>query len=104
MVIFEKSVTSRKKHKANFTKLLKKKFVENAEKYAFLDPFAGEFDYADRTIDFSGAASDQELIDGVVNSIRELAQELGILQQLQNACHGWSDKYASQLENFSVIL
>jgi hypothetical protein len=104
MVIFENSVTSRKKMKADFTKLLKKKFVENAEKYAFLDPFAGEFDYANRTIDFSGAASDKELIDGVMNSIRELAQELGIFPQLQDACTEWSDKYSVQLENFSVTL
>jgi hypothetical protein len=92
MVIFENSVTSRKKMKADFTKLLKKKFVENADKYAFLDPFAGEFDYANRSIDFSGAASDKELIDGVMNSIRELAQELGIFPQLQDACTEWSDK------------
>ena len=104
MVIFENSVTSRKKLKADFNKLLKKKFVENADKYAFLDPFAGEFDYSNRTIDFSGAASDQELIEGVVNSIRELAQELGILQLLQNACMEWSDKYNSELENFSITI
>ena len=104
MVIFESSVASRKKMKTDFTKLLKKKFVENADKYAFLDPFAGEFDYTNRTIDFSGAASDRELIDGVVNSIRELAQELGILQQLKGASVEWSDKYASQLENFSIKL
>ena len=90
--------------KADFTKLLKKKFVENADKYAFLDPFAGEFDYTNRTIDFSGAASDGELIDGVVNSIRELAQELGILPQLKSASMEWSDKYARQLENFSIKL
>lgn len=104
MVIFENSVASRKKMKADFTKLLKKKFVEKADRYAFLDPFAGEFDYANRTIDFSGAASDKELIDGVMNSIRELAQELGVLQQLQSASMEWSDKYASQLEKFRVKL
>ena len=104
MVIFENSVASQKKMKANVTKLLKKKFVEKADRYAFLDPFAGEFDYANRTIDFSGAASDKELIDGVMNSIRELAQELGVLQQLQNASMEWSDKYASQLEKFRVKL
>ena len=104
MIIFENSVASRKKMKADFTKLLKKKFVENADKYAFLDPFAGEFDYTNRSLDFSGAASDRELIDGVVNSIRELAQELGILQQLKGASMEWSDKYAGQLENFSIKL
>ncbi len=104
MVLFENAVASRKKMKTDFTKLLKKKFVENAEKYAFLDPFAGEFDYSNRKIDFSGAASDKELIDGVVTSIRELAQELGMLPELLDACTEWSDKYAQQLENFSVTL
>ena len=104
MVIFENSVTARKKMKTDFTKLLKKKFVENAEKYVFLDPFAGEFDYANHRIEFSGAANDNELIDGVVNSIRELAQELGILPQLQYACTEWSDKYAGQLEKFNIKL
>jgi hypothetical protein len=104
MVIFENTVISRKKMKTDFTKILKKKFVENAEKYAFLDPFAGEFDYADRKIDFSGAASDKELSDGVINSIRELAQELGMLPELLETCTEWSDKYAKQLEKFSVKL
>ena len=104
MVIFENSVIARKKMKTDFTKLLKKKFVENAEKYAFLDPFAGEFDYANRKIDFSGAASDKELIGGVINSIRELAQELGMLPELEDTCTEWSDKYAKQLDNFDVKL
>jgi hypothetical protein len=104
MVIFEKTVISRKKMRTDFTKILKKKFVENAEKYAFLDPFAGEFEYANRKIDFSGAASDKELTDGVINSIRELAQELGMLPQLLDTCTEWSDKYAKQLEKFSVKL
>lgn len=104
MVIFENSVVSRKKMKTDFTKLLKKKFVENAEKYAFLDPFAGEFDYANRKIDFSGAASDKELIDGIINSIRELAQELGMLPEFLDTCTEWSDKYAKQLQSFSVKL
>ena len=104
MVIFENSVISRKKMKTDFTKLLKKKFVENAEKYAFLDPFAGEFDYANRKIEFSGAASDKELIDGIINSIRELAQELDMLPELLEICTEWSDKYAKQLENFSAKL
>ncbi len=104
MVIFENTVAVRKKMKTDFTKLLKKKFVENAEKYAFLDPFAGEFDYVNRKIDFSGAASDKELAEGLVNSIRELAQELGILPELSETCAEWSDKYDRQLTNFGVKL
>jgi len=104
MVIFENAVTSRKNMKTDFSKLLKKKFVENAEKYAFLDPFAGEFDYSNRKIDFSGTASDKELIGGIVSSIQELAQELGMRSKLLESCAEWSDKYSKQLKNFSVKL
>ena len=102
--IFEKTVSSRKKIKVDFNKILKKKFVENAETYAFLDPFAAEFEYTNRRIKFSGAATDQELINGVTNSIRQLAQELGLVPQFLANADAWSEKYASQLENFSVKL
>ena len=104
MVTFENAVAVRKKVKADFSKLLKKKFVENAEQYAFLDPFAGEFEYANRKIDFSGAASDKELTAGIITSVRELAQELGILPELLEISAEWSDKYARQLDNFGVKL
>jgi len=104
MVIFENAVSSKKGMETDFTKLLKKKLVENAEKYAFLDPFAGEFEYANHKIAFSGVASDKELINGITDSVRELAQELGLLPELLDSAAGWSDRYSKQLENFSVEL
>jgi hypothetical protein len=104
MVIFENAVSSQKRMKTDFTKLLKRKLVENAEKYDFLDPFAGEFEYANHKIAFSGAASDKELIKGVIDSVRELAQELGLRPELLDLAAEWSEKYSKQLENFSVEL
>ena len=102
--ILEKTVSSRKKIKVDFNKLLKKNFVENAETYAFLDPFAAEFEYVNRRINFSGAATDQELVNGVTNSIRQLAQEFGLVPQFLANAAAWSEKYAGQLENFHVKL
>ena len=104
MVIFETAVQARKHVKTDFSKLLKKKLVEKAEKYAFLDPFAGEFDYSNRKINFSGSASDRELIGGIVSSIQELAQELGMRLELLNSCAEWSDKYSKQLDNLGIKL
>ena len=72
--IFEKTVSSKRKMRADFVKILKKKFVENADKYAFLDPFAGEFEYADCRISFLGTATDQELIDGITKLVRQLVE------------------------------
>jgi hypothetical protein len=102
--IFEKTVSSKKKMRNDFNKILKKKFVENAEKYTFLDPFAGEFEYADHQINFTGAASDQELINGVTNSVRQLAQDLGLLPKLLENSAAWSEKYSKELDDFNVKL
>jgi hypothetical protein len=102
--IFEITVGSKKKMRDDFSKILKKKFVENAEKYAFLDPFAGEFEYADQQIRFTGAASDQELINGVTNSVRQLARDLGLLPKLLENSAAWSDKYSKELDDFNVKL
>ncbi len=102
--IFEETVSEKKKMKVDFNKILKKNFMENAEKYAFLDPFAGEFEYANRRIKFSGTATDQELINGITNSLRQLAQELGMVRQFLENSAAWSEKYAKQLENFNVKL
>ena len=102
--IFEETFSATKKKKADFNKILKKKFVENAEQYAFLDPFAAEFEYADRRIKFSGIATDQELIDGVTQSLKQLAQELGLVSQFLFNTEVWSEKYSKQIQNFNVKL
>jgi len=102
--IFEETVSEKKKMKADFNKILKKKFVENAEKYAFLDPFAGEFEYANRRIKFLGTATDQELINGITNSLRQLAHELGLVERFLENSAVWSEKYAKQSGNFNIKL
>jgi len=104
LLVFEKTVSERKKSKIDFSKLLKKKFVENAELYPFLDPFAGEFDYAGGRLVFTGSATDQELVEGVLNSVKQLAQETGLFAQLIENADAWSEKYSKQLENFSITL
>ncbi|NNL78372.1 MAG: hypothetical protein HKO68_18730, partial [Desulfobacterales bacterium] len=104
LMIFENTITSKKKMKADFYKLLKKKLVDNAEKYAFLDPFAGEFEYSDHKITFSGSATDQELISGVTSSVRELAQELELLPGLLENSASWLAKHSTKLEKLGIKL
>ena len=99
---FEDLVTANKKIKTAFGALLKKKFIDNAEKYAFVDPFAAEFEYTNRAIAFYGDASDQQLAAGVVASVIELAEELGNLSQLRDALGAWNEKHAAQIEKFGI--
>ena len=104
MGIFESLYASEKTRDADFNSVLRRKFVENAERYAFLDPFAAEFEYADRKIRFTGKADDKELAEAVVSSIQELAQELGLEQQFQQHRSSWSGKYKKLLRKYDVGL
>ena len=100
--IFESMISSKKKIKTDFNTLLRKKLVEKADKYVFLDPFAGEFIYSDRKITFSGDANDEDLVNALIESVEDLAGELGILPMLADRLAPWSQKYAKELEGFGI--
>jgi hypothetical protein len=100
--IFESTISSKKKIKTDFNTLLRKKLVEKADKYVFLDPFAGEFIYSDRKITFSGDASDEDLVNALIESVEDLAGELGILPMLADRLAPWSQKYAKELDGFGI--
>jgi hypothetical protein len=100
--IFERMISSNKKIKTDFNTLLKKKLVEKADKYVFLDPFAGEFKYSDHKITFSGDASDEDLVNALIESVEDLAGELGILPMLADRLAPWSKKFAKELEGFGI--
>lgn len=102
LAIFEKVVGSKKKKSMDFQKLLRLKFVQHAERYAFLDPFAGEFEYLDQRIKYSGQTSDAHLVDGVFTMVKEMALELGLLSTLIEKLDSWSLKYAEDLAQFDI--
>ncbi|MGD2185516.1 MAG: hypothetical protein PVI71_05285 [Desulfobacterales bacterium] len=102
--IFEEVVRLRGKKGIDFQKLLKQKFVEHAERYAFLDPFAGEFEYTGQKIRFTGQASDQNLVRGVFAIVKEMANDLGLLSPLIEDLDTWSVKYSEELAAYDVSI
>ncbi len=102
LVTFEKVVRSRGKKRFDFQKLLKQKLVEHADRYAFLDPFAGEFDYRENKITFSGRASDRNLVVAVFAVVKETALELGLLSPLIKNLDAWSVKYSEELAVYDI--
>ncbi|KPJ76672.1 MAG: hypothetical protein AMJ54_10775 [Deltaproteobacteria bacterium SG8_13] len=102
MGIFESLYTSKKTRDADCNSVIRKKFVEMADRYAFLDPFAAEFEYADRQIRFTGEAGDEELAIAVISSVQELAQELGIERQFKQHLASWTGKYKKPLEKYGI--
>ena len=100
--IFEEVVRSEGNKRIDFQKLLKQKLVEHADRYAFLDPFAGEFEYREHKITFSGQASDQHLVVAVFEVVKEMAQELGLMSPLIENLDSWSVKYAEELAMYEI--
>jgi len=86
----------------DFDSLLKKKFIEKADQYFFLDPFADEFKYSAGRITFSGEATDEELLRGVLESVKEIAEESGFLSNLNDNLSKWSQKYAVKLAKTGI--
>jgi hypothetical protein len=56
-----------------FIGTFKKCLIEKAETFAFLDPFAGEFEYQDGVIQFSGEVGEKEFTKGILECLRTTA-------------------------------
>lgn len=102
LVQFEKLAGSRRNAKTDFTVLLKKKFVEKADDFPFLDPFASEFTYQRQQISCSTEVSDPELAAGVTESVNELSTELGLTAKFKAPLDAWSHKYRAQIRQLKL--
>jgi TATA-box binding protein (TBP) (component of TFIID and TFIIIB) len=99
--VFGRVVDAEEVVDSEFAILLKDKFVEKANTYPFLDPFAGEFKFSNQKIVFTGKASDEELTKGVTECVRELADELGIMHILKKEISNWSTYLGDDIKNIS---
>lgn len=96
LLVLEKTVKTHNRRKApEFDKLLRKKFMQKADRYDFLDPFTAEFEYSDGAVRFNGSATTAELFQGVVESIKEMADDLGLLYEFLVNIEPWKEKYAA---------
>jgi len=101
---FEDVYYSNTRMKKDFKTLLNKKFIEKAEIYDFLDPFAGEFEYENRKISFVGEASDEALARAVIESVKELAKDLGLTSKLLGSLGPWYQQNKKALARFGIKL
>ena len=98
LTIFEDTFNNNNKGKSDFKTLLRRKFVEKADIYDFLDPFAAEFQYEGGKIEYNGDAGTDMLARGIVDCIKEIAEEIDIYYPLLKAIVPWTDKYAAEIE------
>jgi hypothetical protein len=102
IAIFERTVLALKHIDTDFATLLNRKFVEKADRYPFLDPFAAEFKYANEKITFEGDTTDRELTEGVVESISELADEINAAAPFKNNLVTWMKKYDEEVKEYEI--
>jgi len=104
IAIFERTVNTLKVVDSDFATLLNRKFVEKADRFPFLDPFAAEFKYANEKITFEGDSTDREFTEGVLESVTELADELNALTQFKTNLATWLKKYSEEVTTFAIKL
>ncbi len=73
----EKLVDESSRRKGLFHKLFKKSLIERSEEYAFLDPFAGEFEFRDGTIQFRGEVGVKDFTKGIIECLATTLSHLG---------------------------
>jgi hypothetical protein len=102
LVIFERTVQEASRVKVDFDTALKRKFVQHADRFDFLDPFADEFRYENGKASFSGSTTEGNLAQGIALCVQELAEELGITRQMQSVLQAWKERYAKEIEQYGL--
>jgi hypothetical protein len=100
--LLERVIKSNRKLKVDFETLLNKKFMEKADKYEFLDPFAGEFRYSGGQIFYSGKAGQEELVKAVVECVKEVAVTLGIVGIFGKYLESWRKGFSNEIIDFVI--
>jgi hypothetical protein len=76
----EKLVDGSSRRRGLFHKIFKESLIEKSEEFPFLDPFAGEFEYREGTIQFSGEIGARDfttgIVEGLVSTLLRLEKEL----------------------------
>jgi hypothetical protein len=98
------NLTISKNHKTKFTfdVSLKRKFLEKADKYHFLDPFAGQMSFSDKKLSFAGDSTDRDLAAAILECVTELANELGVYEQFMKNTMSWARKYPKEVSRLDI--
>jgi hypothetical protein len=100
--LLERVVKSNRKLKVDFETYLNKTFMEKADKYEFLDPFAGEFRYTNGQIFFSGKAGYEELVRAIIECVKEIVVNLGIIGIFGKYLESWRKGFSNEIMDFDI--
>lgn len=98
----EKAVSNSRSIREEFSTLLRRKFLEKANDYPFLDPFAAEFEYDRGKIYNYSNVDENEIVKGVVESAKEIVSENDLEKRVRVDLDTWRANYSSYLSELSV--
>jgi hypothetical protein len=98
----ESLLASKPMVKADFNTLLKKKFLDLADEYPFLDPFTGEFQYSGGKIRLVSSAKDAELAKGLLVAVTGLSSDQRLNSPIRSHLEGWLQKHRKMLLQFGI--
>jgi len=90
------------KGKGDFATALRRKFIQLADRYDFLDPFAGEVTYADGELICHDDLEPAQIQKAIFQSIKELAQEMNLIKIMSSRLVKWSEKYGVPLTEVGI--
>ena len=102
LALLESLCTSSQTVKADFNTLLKKKFLDLADEYAFLDPFAGDFRYAERKIRLASEVSDTDLAKGLLAAVAGVVRDQGLKVPFGSRLEGWLQKHGKRFLSLGI--
>jgi hypothetical protein len=102
LVLLETLFTSSQTVKGDFNTLLKRKFLDLADEYAFLDPFTGEFRYSGRKIRFASETKDAELAKGLLVAVAGLVRDHGLNAAFKGRLDGWLQKHRKKFLSLGI--
>ncbi len=85
-----------------FDRRLKQKLLAKAERFPFLDPFAGEFEFSNQKIRFSGDTPLRELVEALTETVTELAAEAGAEGIFRERLESWAQRHLRHLVRLGV--
>jgi hypothetical protein len=98
------------KKKGLFHKLFKESLVERSEEFPFLDPFAGEFEYRESTIQFTGETGIKDFAKGIVECLvgtlshleKELPKEKMLPLKLKAGIESSLEQHSEALKRLGI--
>lgn len=96
--------------KGTFIRAFKRVLIDKAETFDFLDPFAGEFEYREGTIRFSGEAGEKDFTKGIVEVLhstlllleKELPKEKRLLLRLKAEITSSLERHSETIKRLGV--